>query len=82
MIPCEPYTVEIDCPICVRKTLHLVEFEEVNFILREVYFKCTCQNCQKLSFMLHGEPTEPFYYKASYDFWESMCPLSDLPPEN
>lgn len=81
MIPCEPFSAEMKCPICCRMFPHLVEFVNADFILGRVFFLATCANCQRVA-TAQKEMAEPFEYKCDFKYWEEMAPLEDLPCQN
>jgi len=78
----EPFAAGMLCPICNKMTDHLIILDMISFKEKLIYFDARCSMCEKVSFMMHGKPSQPFHYKCDYLYWSEIEPEIDEPCKN
>lgn len=75
----ESFSAEMKCPICNKIHAHLIELDSIHFKEKVILFNATCSNCQRVEMMMINHKAEPFVYKCSFEYWDSIEPLEDKP---
>jgi len=78
----EPFSAEMRCPVCGRKEPHLIELDSIHFKEKIITFLAHCSHCNKVEFMMSGNPALPMMYKCTYQYWDEIEPLEDKPNPN
>lgn len=78
----EPFSCSMKCPKCNSMMPHLIVLDTIYFKEQIILFEATCAECQRLSFLVNGEPTQPYLYKCDYAYWASIQPIEDDPCPN
>lgn len=73
----EPFSAEMKCPICNKLHAHLIVLDTIHFKEKIITFEATCANCQRVQMMMFNHNADPFLYKCSYEYWNSLEPKED-----